>query len=178
MEHADSVCGSDRLYPRDPAQRRAVEALEEQFDGELGPPTRRWAYAQLLHEKGILRRMMSRGVPRAEASLLPVIMPMVIPAIRNGLRITAESAQRSMQRVYAIFREVDERLDDRRRFLVGERFTAADLNFASLAAPVLLSDGCRAAQPELDEVPATMREAVLHLRDAGAGQFALRLFSL
>jgi glutathione S-transferase len=32
---------------------------------------------------------------------------------------------------------MDERLSDRRRFLAGERFTAADLTFAALAAPGL-----------------------------------------
>src|SRR5207237_3447735 len=144
MVYADSVCGGDRLYPRDPKPRRAVETLEEQFDEVLGPHTRRWAYAELLPDRGLLRKMMSRGVPRTEASLLPVIMPIVIAAIRSGLRITPDSAQRSLQRVHGIFQEVDKRLDDGRHFLVGERFTAADLTFASLAAPVLLPAGCRA----------------------------------
>jgi glutathione S-transferase len=97
--------------------------------------------------------MMSRGVPRSEARLLPMIMPVVIPVVRASMRITPQSAQRSMQRVSEVFREVDERLGDGRRFLVGERFTAADLTFASLASPVLLPDGCRAAYPMLDDVP-------------------------
>jgi glutathione S-transferase len=177
MVYADSLCGGDRLYPRDPEQRRAVETLEEQFDEGLGPHTRRWAYAQLLPDRSLLRKMMSRGVPRTEANLLPIIMPIVIPAVRAGLRITSESAQRSLQRVYGLFQEVDKGLNDGRHFLVGERFTAADLTFASLAAPVLLPAGCRAAYPEVDEVPATMREEVLRLRDTEAGRFVLRLFS-
>ena len=177
LEYADSVCGGGLLYSRDPTQRRAVDALEEQFDEVLGPHTRRWAYAQLLHDRGLLRKMMSRGVPWAEASLLPVLMPIVIPTIRTVLRITSESAQRSIERVWGIFREVDERLNDGRRFLVGERFSAADLTFASLASPVLLPEGCRASYPELAAVPAMMREEILRLRDTGAGQFALRLFS-
>jgi glutathione S-transferase len=65
MAYADSVRGGDRLYPRDTAQRRLVETLEERFDEVLGPHTRRWAYAQLLPDRGLLRKMMSRGVPRA-----------------------------------------------------------------------------------------------------------------
>ena len=82
-----------------------------------------------------------------------------------------------IERVRGIFREVDERLCDGRRFLVGERFTAADLTFAALAAPVLFPAGCRAAYPALDAVPAAMREEALRLRDTDAGRFALRLFS-
>jgi glutathione S-transferase len=46
LVHADAVCGGDLLYPRDAAMRREVDALEERFDAELGPHTRRWTYAQ------------------------------------------------------------------------------------------------------------------------------------
>jgi glutathione S-transferase len=174
--HADAFCGGDLLYPRDATMRREVETLEERFDLELGPHTRRWAYAQLLSESRLLRQAMSRGVPWFEARLLSVLMPLVRNQIRARLRITSESAGRSLDRVRAIFREVDERLADGRRFLVGERFTAADLTFAALAAPVLFPAGCRAAYLALDEAPAAMREEVLRLRDTDAGRFALRLF--
>jgi glutathione S-transferase len=130
----------------------------------------------LLSESRLLRQAMSRGVPWFEARLLSVLMPLVRNQIRARLRITSESAGRSLDRVRAIFREVDERLADGRRFLVGERFTAADLTFAALAAPVLFPAGCRAAYLALDEAPAAMREEVLRLRDTDAGRFALRLF--
>lgn len=175
--HADAVCGGDLLYPRDATLRREVEALEERFDNELGPHSRRWAYAQLLPEARLLRQVMSRGVPRLEANLLPVLMPLVRKLVRAALRITPESARRSLEHVRHVFREVDERLGDGRQFLVGENFSAADLTFAALAAPVLFPVGYRAAYPELDEVPAAMREEVLRLRDTDAGRFAVQLFS-
>lgn len=175
--HADAVCGGDLLYPREPALRREFEALEERFDAELGPHTRRWAYAQLLPEKRLLRRAMSRGVPGFEASVLPLMMPLVLSLIRSQLRITPESAQRSLERVRGVFREVDERLGDGRHYLVGERFSIADLTFAALAAPVLFPAGYGAAYLALDEAPAAMREEVLRLRDTIAGRFALRLFA-
>jgi len=175
--HADAAGGGDLLYPRDATLRREVEALEKRFDDELGPHTRRWAYAQLLANPGLLRPVMSRGVPWLEARLLPVIMPGVLSLIRSSLRITPESAHRSLERVRGIFRETGDRLSDGRRYLVGERFTAADLTFAALAAPVLFPAGGRAAYPTLESVPATMREEALRLRDTDAGRFALRLFS-
>lgn len=175
-EHADAVRGGDRLYPRDEQIRREVDLLEAQFDDQLGPHVRRWAYAQLLPESRLLRRMMTHGVPWLEASLLPALMPLVRHLVRTQLRITPESAQRSIEHVRRIFREVDIRLGDGRRFLVGNRFSIADLTFAALAAPVLFPPGCRAAYPALDEVPAVMREEVLRLRDTDAGRFALRLY--
>ncbi len=175
--HADAACGGDLLYPREPALRGEVEALEARFDDELGPHSRRWAYAQLLPETRLLRQAMSRGVPRLEAGVLSVTMPVVLNLIRSRLRITPESAQRSLERVRGIFREVDERLADGRRYLVGDRFTAADLTFAALASPVLFPAGNRAAYLALDEAPAAMREEVLRLRDTAAGRFGVRLFA-
>lgn len=176
LAHADAACGGG-LYPDRADLRREVESLEERFDEGLGPHTRRWAYSLLLPETRLLRRAMSRGVPRLEAVMLPALMPAILKLIRSALRITPESAARSLQRVRGIFAEVDGRLADGRRYLVGDRFSAADLTFAALAAPVIFPEGYRASYLAFDEAPAAMREEALRLRDGAAGRFALRLYA-
>lgn len=177
LVHADAVCGGDLLYPRDAALRCEVDALEEHFDTQLGPHTRRWAYAQLLPHTKLLRALWTRETPWLEARLVPVIAPLARRLVRAAYKIAPESTQRSLDRVRAVFREVDLHLRDGRRFLIGERFTAADLTFAALAAPVLFPAECRAVLPALDAAPVPMREEVLRLRNTVAGQFAMRLFS-
>jgi glutathione S-transferase len=177
LMYADEVCGGDVLYPRAAALHGEVDALEEQFDTQLGPHTRRWAYAQLLEQARLLRSVWSRNVPRLEAALVPTITPLARRLVRAAYRITPESGQRSFERVQYVFQQVGERLGDGRRFLVADRFTAADLTFAALAAPVLLPDECRAVSPALDDVPGAMREVIQRLRDTDAGRFALRLFA-
>jgi glutathione S-transferase len=177
LVHADTVCGGDLLYPRDAALRSEVDALEEHFDTELGLHVRRWVYSHLLPHAKLLRAVWSSGVPRLEASMVPAIAPLARFLARKAYRITPENAQRSLERVRGVFREVGESLSNGRRFLVGERFTAADLTFAALAAPMLFPVECRAAHPALDAVPTAMREEVLRVRDTAAGQFALRLFA-
>jgi glutathione S-transferase len=177
LHHADASCGGDHLYPRDPDVRLAVEALEERFDEALGPHTRRWAYLQLLPHRALLRPLMSRGVSRVESSLLTLTLPLVILAIRKGLRITPDGAQRSIERVGGIFSEVDDLLTDGRQYLVDGRFTAADLTFAALASPVLLPERGIAAYPAVGDVPAPMRERVEQLRETRAGRFALRMYA-
>jgi glutathione S-transferase len=177
LVHADAFGGGDLLYPRDAAARREVERLEERFDTELGPHVRRWAYSLLLPHARIVRSLWSRGVPRFEATMVPVITPLVRYLARASYRITPQSAQRSLDRVHGVFREVAELLRDGRHFLVSGRFTAADLTFAALAAPTLLPAECRAVQPALGELPAPMREEILRMRATEAGLFALRLFA-
>jgi len=177
LVHANSVSGGDLLYPRDADRRREVESLVKRFDTELGPHTRRWAYAQLLPHAKLLRSVWSRDVPRFEASLVPLITPIARYLARKAYRVTPESGQRSLERVRGVFREVNGLLRDGRRFLVDQRFTAADLTFAALAAPVLFPAECRAAHPALDAVPTEMRDEILRFRDTDAGRFALHLYA-
>lgn len=90
LMHADRARGGGLLYPLDAGQRQEVEALETQFDEDLGIHARRWAYAQLLAERPLLRQSMSRGVPELEAALLPLILPAI--AKRSESRRKAQRA--------------------------------------------------------------------------------------
>jgi glutathione S-transferase len=177
LVHADAMRGGGLLYPRDAALRREVDSLVESFDSELGLHVRRWVYSLLLPDAKLIRALWSRGVPRVEAMLVPVIAPVGRVLARKAYDITPDSALRSLEQVRDVFRHIDLRLSDGRRFLTGSRFTAADLTFAALAAPVLLPAGCRAVQPSLEETPDAMREEVLRLRNSAAGEFVLRLFA-
>jgi len=165
------------LFPADRALRDDVMRLEEDFDENLGPHARRWAYWRLLPHSSLLRRAMSRGVPRAERALLPVILPYAKRLIRTRLKITAASVARSAERVREVFRQVESRLGDGRAFLVGDALTAADITFASLAAPVLFPPGYRGALPALEELPTAVQHEVAGFRNCVAGAFALRLFA-
>ena len=177
LKFADEACGGDLLYPQDLKLRADVDALVTWFDTELGPHSRRWAYGTLLPDAKLLCWVWSRRVPRLEAIMVPVIAPLVRRLVGRVYRITPASVESSLARIRGVFQKVGELLADGRRFLVGERFSAADLTFAALAAPVLFPAECRAVHPSFDAVPTAMQEKILRLRETIAGQFALRLYS-
>jgi glutathione S-transferase len=176
LKYAAARDRRELLYPSDPDQRAEVESWEATFDAHFGPHSRRWAYAHLLSNAALMRSLWTQRAPPIEAAIVRVVAPFVRSLVRSTYRITPESVERSLARAHEMFRKVQARLAEGREYLVTERFTAADLTFAVLAAPMLLPPECRAVQPALEEVPPRMRDEILRLRESSAGQFALRLF--
>jgi glutathione S-transferase len=98
--------------------------------------------------------------------------------IQRSLGVTAERLERSMARVRAQITMAEERLA-RSPYLAGDTFTAADLTFASLMAPVLLvsrEEGYGATMPGIDEFDADGRALIAEMRATRAGGFALEMF--
>lgn len=173
---ADEAVGGDALLPREEASRSDVLALEERFNKVLGVHTRRWGYAQLLGRRDIIASMVTRSVPRVQALFAPLVLPVFRPLVKRAFDITPETTKRSRERIDAVFEEVSGRLADGRPFLVGERFSAADLTFAALSAPVLLPPECPAYET-VTGIPAAMRDGVDRWRATAAGRFGLAMYA-
>lgn len=154
--------------------RRESRDLEEYFDEKLGPHTRRLAYFHVLGEKGLmLEAFRASG---GEAAALRIGFSAIRALMRRSMNVNAEGAARSRERSLTIFREVGARLADGRRFLTGDRFTAADVTFAALAAPLVLPPEYGWPLPPLAALSAAMQSEVRHFRDSPAGQLVLRLY--
>jgi glutathione S-transferase len=192
LRYADrTLPEADRLFSGDAAVLADAEALSRRLNTELGPQTRRIAYARLLAAKRLLLKMNNQGVPDWEARLLRATWPVATRgiAVRIGLgstRLTrAISARTSIgltpvaedeRQVGRVLDEVAERLSDGRPYLGGERFTVADLTFAALVAPVVWPRQYGVRLPDLDDLPPELAAFVHECRAHPAGAYALRLF--
>jgi glutathione S-transferase len=96
--------------------------------------------------------------------------------IDRYLDVTPATAARSEAAVRTTFDAVAARLSDGRPYLCGERFSAADLTFASLAAPMLMPPEYGVPLPQPEELPAPMAATVSELREHPAGAHALKMF--
>ncbi|MEA2195101.1 MAG: glutathione S-transferase [Solirubrobacteraceae bacterium] len=178
LAYADEHTPADRrLYPADDAQRAEVVALERRFDTVLGPEARRWLYDQVFTDARRYAPWNLTGVPRWERRMFPFVLAPAKVVIRRYLGVNTESVRNAIVRVDEEFDAVAERLADGRRYLVGERFSAADLAFAALAAPALAPPVYGTPLPQPPDMHDAMAAAVLRWRAHPAGAFALRMFA-
>jgi glutathione S-transferase len=166
-----------KLYPADTKLRREVENLEKLFDTVLGVSVRRWCYFYLLNNQKLMRSLWCQGVPPVENILFPIVFPQMRSLARKGYNITADSATSSLNQIRRLFEKVNKRLElDGRSYLVGNCFSAADLTFACLVAPILLPPEYGGKTLDLHEFPDEMAVVHQELRETLAGAFVLRLF--
>ena len=163
------------LIPTGDARAEAL-ALEDELDRDLGPATRRWGYFYLLPQKQ-LDHVITRGVPRWEAVALKVTRPIAVAMLKRGLKIDAAGAERSRAKIEEVFGRIAERLADGRRYLMGARFTVADLTFAALASPVLLPREHPFGLPPPEEFPVAAQDQIAAWRASPAGRFGLRIYA-
>ncbi|MCA9537815.1 MAG: glutathione S-transferase [Myxococcales bacterium] len=173
---ADARASAERkLLPTDPALRDEVLALEDDFDRRLGVASRHVFYSITLKDLKRVRKVVREGIPGFERFILPALMPVAARVIRRVYRITPERTEKAYAKVRATFDEVEARLADGRPYLCGDRFTAADLTFAALAAPTVAPPEYGVPLPE-DDLPEGLRPWLDECRARPAGQFALRLY--
>jgi glutathione S-transferase len=139
------------LYPTEPVERRRALELEDFFDEELGPYIRRLLFHDLHSDRAAAARLAAqvstppmKRFPRMSAEYF-----LAGTALRYGAG-SAKAAERARRRVLRALDRLEAELGAN-DYLVGERFTVADLTAASLFYPLVLP----AEGPVLPELPAT-----------------------
>jgi glutathione S-transferase len=74
------------------------------------------------------------------------------------------------------FDRVNGLLSDGRAYLVGDRFSAADLSFATLSAAVLAIPKYSVPLPDLNQLPPTMASQIQQFQQTIAGDWVLKLY--
>jgi glutathione S-transferase len=177
LEYADRALPEEvRLVPADPAERSEVLALCRQLDEGLGPDGRRLMYVNMLEERKLMLKFNNQGVPRWEALTMTAFWPVITRFAKRELDIQPDSAEVDEPRCWEALNAIAERLSDGRRYLCGDRFTAADLTFAALAASLIVPPEYGVPLPQPEVLPSQIAGSVRAFREHPAGAYALRLF--
>jgi glutathione S-transferase len=174
----DGRLGEERRLFADtaPARREALD-LCRRFDEQLGPCGRRLVYIHMFAQREKTLEINNQGVPSWEDRALRFGWPLATRTVNRVLGIRPGMEVEDEQLALREFDHVAELLADGRPYLLGERFGAADLTFACMAAPLLvpLDYGVRLPQPE--ELDSSTAGMVLRAREHPAGRWAMQVIA-
>lgn len=128
------------LYPVDIAERRRALELEEFFDEELGPYVRQLAWYEFGNDRESFAELMEQTAPKpiAKFGRPTAAYARAYTALRFRAGDAAE-AERGRAKILAGLDRLEAELGDG-EYLVGDRFSVADLTAASLFYPLALPD--------------------------------------
>ena len=136
IEKLESVRPNPPLYPTDPAERRRALELEEFMDEEVGPHVRRAFFFETLDQADFLVDIFGSDQGTVARGLYRALFPLTRMAMRLDMGITASGAERSRGKVLAALDRIEAELRPS-GYLVGDRFSVADLAAAALLSPLV-----------------------------------------
>jgi glutathione S-transferase len=176
LRYLDAIAPPNfKLYPTDSNQLQQVKELENLFNSQLGTAVRTWAYSYTLNDYKRIQKKWTQGVPFYEQIFFPLVFPMMKNVVVRAYNVNSESAANARAQIQRIFDRVGDLLADGRKYLVGE-FSAADLTFAALAAPIILPKEHPTKPGNLDELPPEMAAEIEKFRATTAGAYVLQLY--
>ena len=126
------------LYPSEPGERERALALEEWFDEELGPPIRLLGWHELTRDDERLERFATQVAPRPLRRFGGVASKTASTFVNLRYGVHSEqAAEIARGQVSAAFDRLESELGSG-EYLVGDRFSVADLTAAALFYPLVL----------------------------------------
>src|SRR5438046_1531673 len=136
IERLERLRPEPALYPADDAARRRALALEDFFDEELGPHVRRALFHELLPETEFAAAAFTLGFGPGTQRLYRALFPALRVVMRADMKIDEARTARSREKVVAALDRIEAELGPS-GYLVGDRFSVADLTAAALFYPLV-----------------------------------------
>jgi glutathione S-transferase len=145
------------LYPADPAQKARALELEDFFDERLGPQMRRLVWHHTLPSADAIAESLFADRAPGRTRFLKATVPAVRPFVRRDYGVTDEAVAIAHRDVLAAMDRIEAELQPS-GYLVGDRFSVADLTAAALFTPLI-------APPHRPFLPPSFPPALQPLRD-------------
>jgi len=136
---AQRKAGTGGLAVDNAADLSRSREIEKRLDDLAGVHIRRYYYSDaLLNEPQQVRPIFSRHLRWQQQLMLRLAWKKICQYMIRGLDLGAQQGRESRQIIEAELEWLDQLLTGGRRFLVGERFSRADIAAASLLSPLVL----------------------------------------
>lgn len=172
---------SKKLVPE--AHKTEIMEAFDLYNKQMGGNTVKWAYSNLLPYKQIMINPLSLGTPWFERFITRhfyFITKSIFWKLIDPTPAKIDAALKSIQETFA---GVDKKLADGRKYLIGDRFSLADMAFAVSGSPLVLPMGYGGDAdqsgpiPTFDQWPAEQQAVIQEMRETPAGKFILRMYA-
>ena len=166
-----------RLFPAGGGRDDPLRGVCDRLDEVLGPAGRRLMYVHMLDQRDVALRYNNQGVPAWEGRAISAGFPIAQRFISRALGIRPGVEREDERVVFAELDHVAALLRDGRPYLSGERFGAADLTFAAMAASVVFPPAYGVRLPQPRELAPRTAALVERARAHPAGEHAMKMFA-
>ncbi len=163
------------LMPASPADRRRALELEDYFDEELGPHIRRAVYWELLPHPDVVVPLFTEGASGTTRALLRTGFPLLRIGMRQVMDIHEEPSARSRTKTVEALDRLEAELGDG-DYLVGDRFSIADITAASLFYPIALPPEFPYTSPSWDQLPEGARDVLGEMRGRPGARWVAEMY--
>jgi glutathione S-transferase len=124
------------LFPADGEDRRRALGLEDYFDRELGPAIRSAAFHAILPYRSITVPLTTQGLGAGVRFSFNASYPLLKRAVAQSVNARDSDAEPARRKTVAALDRLEAELGGR-EYLVGDRFSVADLTAAALFFPLV-----------------------------------------
>lgn len=157
IDYLDEAFPDRLLTPLDPQERQLAREWERRLDKVAGPAVRCYSYHYLLQRPKVVAPMLAAQTPFYNRYLIRLGFSRLEEIMRSWMKInerTAHAAQREMEDILSELA----RSYQSSAFLVGNRFTRADLTAAALFAPLFQPEAYPVPWPAPSKLPQPMQQ--------------------
>ncbi len=139
----------------DNAQTEEAKSWERFADEQIGPHVRRIIYHDLLNHPDICIPLLGHNSPWYGSYYLKIVYPKLTNIMRKAMKINDKEVLKSKETLAASLSHLADTLSQKQTekpgeiFLVGERFSRAELAIAALLAPLFLASNYGLDWPEV-----------------------------
>ncbi len=175
IDYAERRWPDRSLAPADPALHDQVPEMERWLDDEVGEPLRRVFYGSALGNRELVVQLFTQGGGWWAPWFYRMAYPRVAHVIQRMYAINPRTVAEDRKRLTATFQRIDQMLG-RGGYLLGDRFSRADLSLASLVAPLWSPPEHCTRWPRDELYPADLRQLRADLAGQHTRDYTLRMY--
>jgi glutathione S-transferase len=140
LAHLEAFQPAAPLLPEDPALADEARRLQSEFDATLGPAVRLARFVEVMPNPGYFARQFTHDKSRATQLMYGAMFPLVKGLMTKQMNLSAENAVSARATMAETLDRLarDAAASD---YLVGDRFSIADLTAAALLMPAVEPPG-------------------------------------